>query len=155
MISGALTRKVREVASPPRQPARTRRVGAQAVLLDDERVFRLQDLDRRVAAVAVVRTEHAVAVVVDRAAPAAPLDVIVRVVIPVLGMKPTKQEIAGGRAFGGGDPLRHRPRQRPHDDVLDMGVGLGVSADRWPGMLDVDQCSRPGHQPDRPVGTRS
>ena len=71
-----------------------------------QRVFRLEDLDRRVAAVAVV-DEAAVAVVVD-AAPAAALDVVVRVVVAVFGMHPTEEEVAGRAALGGRDPLRHR-----------------------------------------------
>src|SRR5215218_4434601 len=97
-----------------------RGVRAQPVLLDEERVFRLQDLHRRVAAVPVVRAEHTIAIVIDGAAPATSFDVIVRVVIPVLGMKPTEQEIARGRPLRSGDPLRHRPGQRPDDDVLDV-----------------------------------
>ena len=127
---------------PAAPAARSRGVGAQPVLLDDERVFRLQDLDRGVAAVAIVRAEYAVAVVVDRAAPTASFDVIVRVVVAIFGVEAAEQEVARGGALGGGDPLRHRPGQRPDDDVLDMRVCLGVAADRRPGVLDVHRDSR-------------
>ena len=113
-------------------------VGAQGVALDDEGVLRLQDLDRRVAAVAVVRAEDAVAVVVDGAAPAAALDVVVRVVLAVLGVDAAEEEVAGRGPFGRLDAVGHGAGEGAQDDVLDVRVGLGVAADRGAGMLDVD-----------------
>ena len=105
MISSAVTSRVRVVESPPRcSPAA--RVGHQPIFQIEERIAALEDLDRRVAAVGVAGDLAVVAILLDRAAGAVTIEVVVRVVGPVTGWMPPKRNCSR-------PPLAALARERP------------------------------------------
>ena len=109
--------------------ARAAGVGHQAVLQVAEGIAPLEDLDRRVAAVGVPRDLAVVAVLLDRAAGAVTVEVVVRVVGPGHRVDAAEEEVARRAAAGRGDALRHGLAERFQQEIDQLRLQVGVAAD--------------------------
>src|SRR5262249_40080576 len=140
-------------AQPAAMGACSARISDQPIAQSKHWIAMLENFDRRIAAIGMAG-DFAVITVLERgSAGTHAVEMVVAIVAAGLGMDAAEEEIAARSAGGGRDALGYRFGKGSKQEIDKLRLQIGVAADGWSRMHDIDHASGGRNDPCGTIAT--